>query len=130
VQAALVAFDAQDVVAALFNDFAGDGALGSHGVDGDHGTLEVEHFEQFGNGGDLVGFLADERLCQGDSRLAGPCAHRVQMGGFAAAAASQGLAVDGNLAALHDEAERPRCSAMHAANAVGSMAWKTREKVL
>ena len=128
VQAALVAFDAEDVAAALFNDFAGDGALGSHGVDCDQRALEIEHFEQFGNGGDLVALLADEGLgegiqASGDGRertrpacraakpsnagLAGLGAHGVQMVRFAAAAAAQGLAVDGDLAALHLEAEPP-----------------------
>ena len=105
VQAALVAFDAQDVIAAAVDDFLGDSTLGAHGIDGDHGSLEVEHCQQLGNGGDFVGFLADKRLCKGDSRLAGPGAHGVKVGGFATPAAAQGLAVDGNLAAFHGKAE-------------------------
>jgi hypothetical protein len=60
---------AEDAVAFFFNDFTGDGALGPHGVDGDHGPLEVEHVYQFGNGGDLVGFLTCEGLGVSDARL-------------------------------------------------------------
>jgi len=41
VQGALVAFDTQDVFSALVGDLFGNGALGAHGVDGHHGTLEV-----------------------------------------------------------------------------------------
>ena len=79
--------------------------MGAHGINGDDGPLEVEHIEQHGNGGDFIGFLADKRLCQSDSRFAGPGAHGVKMGGFATAAAAQGLAVDGDLAAFHGKAE-------------------------
>ena len=60
VEIALVAFDVEDVVTAFFNDLGGDFALGAHGVDSDDGSLEVEHFQQLGDGGDLVAFVADE----------------------------------------------------------------------
>ena len=86
-------------------DAAGEHRSFAHGIDGDHRSLEVEHFEQLGNGGDLVGLFADKHLGQGDTRLTGPGAHRAEVSGFAAATAAQGLAVDGDLAAFHGEAQ-------------------------
>ena len=79
-QAALVAFDAQDIVTFLLHDGRDDGALGAHGVDGDHGPREVEHGQQFRDGGDLVAFVADESLGEGDTGLAGPGAHGMDVG--------------------------------------------------
>lgn len=103
VKVALVAFDAEDVVAAFFNDFVGDLALGAHGVDGDDGTLEVEHFQQFGDGGDLVAFVADEALGEGDAPGAGPGAHGMNVAFATVTATTQRFAVDGDLFVGEDD---------------------------
>lgn len=104
-EAALVALGAENGVATFFHNLSGDGTLGAHRVDGDHGTLEIEHFQELGDGGDFMGFLADEDLGEGDPRFTGPRADGVEMTAFSAAGSAEGFAVDGNLAAFHREAE-------------------------
>jgi hypothetical protein len=41
-----VFLERQQVIAAALADRLGDGALGSHGVDGDQGAAQLEAFEQ------------------------------------------------------------------------------------
>lgn len=105
---ALVAFQREDVVAPFGNDFVGDVGVGAHRVDADRVALEFEVFQQPGDGLDLVAFLADKLLGEGDATLHNPCAHRVDGVGFQSVAAPQALAVKGDDAVRqkrHESAE-------------------------
>ena len=56
-QRALVAFQREDVIGLLVEDFLGDVALAAHRVDGHDGALDRHHVEQLGDGDDLVRLL-------------------------------------------------------------------------
>ena len=84
------------------NDLGGDFDLRAHGVDGDHGALELpglgQMVEQVGNGGDLVGFLGHAELGQREAGVGGVGAQRVQRLQALAlvVGAARSLAVDGD----------------------------------
>ncbi len=90
----LVALDAEDVVAAYCNYMNRQRFAESHGINRYDSSLKFEHFEQPGDGGYLVGFLANQDLCEGDSGLASLGADGMKMGGFFTTTATQGLVVD------------------------------------
>src|SRR5690606_22765826 len=106
VQAALVAFHREDVVAAPCDDVSGNVPLGAHGIEGDHRAGKVEHAQQLGNSRDLVGFVTHEGLRERDSTLAGPGTHHMDVGKPTAAAAPESLAVDGDLSGDFPNAEQ------------------------
>ena len=56
-QGALVALESRDVIASLLYDLPGDSFLAAHCIDGHYASRDVEHFEQFGNGGDFIGLF-------------------------------------------------------------------------
>ena len=64
----LIALQSQDIVRLGVVDLLGDVDLASHGVDGDERPRELagvlEGVQQFGDGGDLVGFLRHAELSQ------------------------------------------------------------------
>ena len=76
----LVVLDAQHVVGAAGADEAGDPGLGAHRIDGDHAARDGQGREQFGNGGDLVGFLRRGRLTQHDPQAGDKRADQMQRG--------------------------------------------------
>ena len=57
-QAALVAFQGEDVIGLLVNDLAGDCTLAAAGVDGGDGALDLQQIQQLGDGHDLVDLSA------------------------------------------------------------------------
>ena len=73
-QRALIAFQREDVVGLLVDDFRSDVALAAHRIDGHDGPLDRQHVEQLGDGDDLVGLfrhldLAEhEALARGEGR--------------------------------------------------------------
>ena len=50
----MVAFEREDVIGLLIQDFLGDVALAAHRVDGHDGTLDRHHVEQRRDGDDFV----------------------------------------------------------------------------
>ena len=56
-QSALIAFEGQDVIGFLVDHLLRDVALAPHSVDGDDGSLDRHHVEQFRDRGDLVGLF-------------------------------------------------------------------------
>lgn len=95
-QGSLVSFEGQDIVAALIDDPPGDVALTVEGIDGHDRSLQRQHFQQLGHGGDLVGFFVSGDLRQDEALIAAPGGDHVQRrlatGGIEGAA--QNLAVD------------------------------------
>ena len=77
VQLALVFLHRQHIVSPALGDLLGDLSLAAHGVDGDDAAIQVQHLQQLGNGGDLVGFLVGLHLAQGQVLLGGPGADPV-----------------------------------------------------
>ena len=64
VQAALVAFQRQNVVGALLDNLGGYGALAVERVGGDDAALQRKQFQQLRHGGDLVGLLIHRQLAK------------------------------------------------------------------
>ncbi len=64
----MIAFQRQQKIGLVRDDLGGDLDLTAHGVDGDERAFELsalgQMIEQFGNGGDLVGFFGHAQLCQ------------------------------------------------------------------
>src|SRR6516164_3625334 len=91
-----IGFEREQIVAAARNDRLSDVGLGSHGVDGDEGALEVEALQKRRNGADFVGFVGDRLLTQHQPLPRGPCADHVQRlpAPGARMRAPRGLAVD------------------------------------
>src|SRR5271169_1965646 len=89
----LVILDGQAIIRARADDLPRDLGLTTHRVDGDHRTRQFEHFQQLGNGRDLVAFGVDDDLSQANVIRGRPGAHHV----------------NGRLAVSHVEAaaERP-----------------------
>ena len=56
-QRALVAFEGEDILSLLVEDFPGNLALAAQGIDGDDGALDRQHIEKRRDGDDLVGFV-------------------------------------------------------------------------
>ena len=94
----LVLLDRQHVLAPLANDPGGDLLLAAHGVEGHHGSIEIQQLQQFRNRGDLVGFGVRRHLAERHVILHRPGADHVQ-GGAADAASrrtTSGLPIDGH----------------------------------
>ncbi len=93
-----VGFQRQKVVAATPDDLFRYLDLGSHGVNGDERSRQIEPFEQQRNGDDFVGFLVNGLLDEDEALTGRPC--RVQRRRFATLAARVGslrcLGVDGD----------------------------------
>ena len=90
--------EAEDIVGALGDDFLGDLLLTAHGVDRHDRALDGQKIEQFGNGGDLVGFFVHRPRTQHQFLARTPGRHQVN-GAFVARpveGAAHRLAVDGN----------------------------------
>jgi len=82
----------------LLDDLLGDRLLTAHRVDGHDTAAQHQRLEQFGNGGDLVGFCLRCPLSEHAAVVHCPGAHDVQ-GSLAALAivrAAQALAIDGD----------------------------------
>src|SRR6516225_9818964 len=58
-QGSLIALEREDEIGLLVDDLFSDGALTSHGVDGDDCAFNRHHVEQRRDGDDLVGFQLD-----------------------------------------------------------------------
>jgi len=78
----LIALEREEIIGAVRDDLVGDVDLTAHGVDGDERAREPIGFgelvEQFGNGGDFVGFLGNRELRQGQPGVRGVSAERMQ----------------------------------------------------
>jgi hypothetical protein len=97
VQRALVAFQRQQPVRPGVGDGHCSPVLATHRVEAHHAALHVELAQQLGHCGDLVALLSHGKLAKGDAAAASPRADNVQRFLAAlAAAAAQGLAVDGD----------------------------------
>ena len=98
----LIAFESEEIIGAMGDDFVGDFDLTAHRVDGDERAFELlgfgELIEQLGNGGDFIAFLGNRQLRQGQAGVGGVSAERMQ--GLQALAlvvgAARGLAVNGD----------------------------------
>src|SRR5690606_37474695 len=86
----------QGVVGSGRNDLAGDGLLGSHGVDGDDAALEFQCAQQLGYGRNFVGFIVHLDLPERESVFGGPGAYDMGQSVAVVVGAAQGLAVNGN----------------------------------
>ena len=73
-----VPFEGQDVVATLIDDLPGDVTLTIEGVDGHDRSLERQHFQQPGHGGNFIGFGVGGNLRQDQALLTAPSGHHVQ----------------------------------------------------
>src|SRR5215210_7338737 len=72
VQAALVAFQREHIIAALFDRLGGDDPLTVERVGGDDAALERQQFQQFRHRCDLVGLAVDRQLTEQQALLRGP----------------------------------------------------------
>ncbi len=98
VQGALVALERQHIVATLVEDLLGDLPLAAHGINRHQAPSEGQLPQEFGQGGDLIGFVLDLDLSQHQAIGRGPGTHQVD-GRLAAAPivrAAKGLAVEGD----------------------------------
>ena len=78
IQGGVVLFQREHIVGPLSDDLAGDGGLAAHRVDGDRGPREVQHAQQGGDGGALVGLLRHRDLAEDEPTVAGPGAHHME----------------------------------------------------
>ena len=105
----MVALEGQQVVAALAGDLRGDGFVAAHRVDGHHGSLKVEHAQQFRDGGDLVALVCHRHLAEHQAQtVSGKRADHVQGASalHAIEAAAQSFAVNGHVPAAVRRAGR------------------------
>ena len=77
VELTLVLLHRQDVIGPAVADLRGDRPRATHGVDGHDAAVQIQHFQQLGNGGDLIGFLRSLDLAQGLGVRRGPGADQV-----------------------------------------------------
>jgi hypothetical protein len=77
-QARLITFQRQHVVAALLDDLLGDLALAVERVHGNDAALERQHLRQSWYGGDLIGLSVGGDLRQHQAVLAAPGRDHVQ----------------------------------------------------
>jgi len=68
-QRRLIAFDREQVVAALVVDLTADVPLAPHGVKGDQQALDLQCLEQFRDGGDLITLGGDLFLAENDAQF-------------------------------------------------------------
>ncbi len=61
-QCPLIAFESQHIVAPLVEDLLGNRPLAAHGVDGHDTASDGQLLQEFGQGGDLIGFRVDGDL--------------------------------------------------------------------
>jgi hypothetical protein len=96
----LLPFEREDVVGPLIGDGRGDFFLASHpGIDSHETPGHLQRREQFGDGGDLVGFVVGADLAERQVLLRSPSLHHMQrrlVGGGALVAAPELLSVDGS----------------------------------
>lgn len=96
-QARLIAFERAHMIRALRDDARGDGLLRPHGVDGDDRAFDVEHLQEIGYGGDLVGLSVDGALRQHEAGVGGVGRDQMQRAGSVRLPRSaQRLAVHGD----------------------------------
>src|SRR5258708_3388757 len=97
-QRALVAFEGEDVIGLLVEDFLGDVALAAHGVDGDDGALDRQHVEKRRDGDDLVGLVRHFDLAEHEALARREGRHHMDRGfsAFLVGGAAQRLTVDGD----------------------------------
>jgi hypothetical protein len=58
----MIVLEGQDVIGSLLSNRLGNLFLTPHGVDRDNGTLQLQHPQQRGNGGDFVRLVIDFAL--------------------------------------------------------------------
>src|SRR3954451_8562762 len=112
-QAALIALQHQNVVAALSHHLGGNGALTVERVGGHDGPFERQQLQQFRHCRDLVRLAVDRKLTQQEPLVRGPSMEHVQWGLACSPVegAPQRLAIDGDHAlqalgeALHKACE-------------------------
>jgi hypothetical protein len=73
----LVVLDGQDIVAAAVHNTGGDGLLAAQGVQAHQGAVEVQHFQQLGDGGNLIRLIGHGHLAQAEVVVRGPGADQV-----------------------------------------------------
>jgi len=97
-QGALISLQSQYVLAALLDDLRSDGALATHGIEGDEAPLQFEQFQPFRNRRDCVGFLFRRLVGEHQAVRARPRPHPVQCPARALAItrAPRSLAIDGD----------------------------------
>lgn len=102
-----VALDVQHIIGSALSNPAGDVVLTPDGVDGDHGTLDVQSGQQFRNRRDLVAFFSGPDLPQGQSRRGAPRRNRMNRAVPAIARTTHAFAVDGNVLVCQPRAQLP-----------------------
>ena len=97
-QAALVAFERQDIVGLSGTDRLGNLLLATHGIDGHDTACEVQRAQQLRNGGDFVTLGINLALAEHQPIFARPGTDHVDRFATLGAvmAAAQGLSVDGD----------------------------------
>src|SRR3954468_16168301 len=95
-KSSLVALEGQDVVAVLIDDLSGDVTLAVEGIDGHDRSLERQHLQQLGHGGDLIGFRLGGDLGQDEALVTAPGGDHVQrrLGAGRVEGAAQDLTID------------------------------------
>ncbi len=67
----LVAFDCQNIIGPLFDDFRGDVLLTTHRINGHDSPFDIKQGKQLGDGRDLVTFLLCGYLSQAQPAFGG-----------------------------------------------------------
>ena len=96
----LIALEREQVVPALVADELGNGHLTPHRIDADQTVGDVEDSEEFGDGGDLIGFAIDLDLAEEQVLVDRPGIDEVDGAVLLAVVAPlEGLAIDGEVLA-------------------------------
>ena len=94
----LIVFDLDDIIGLPCDNRLGDVFLAPHGVNRDHGTPQGQGFDQFRDGGDLIGLVRGLELAQDQADIRNPGADQVD-GGAAIGpvmGTAQGFTIDGD----------------------------------
>ena len=94
----LIVFDLDDIIGLCFDNRLGDFFLAPHGVNGDNGSPQVQGFDQFRDGGDLIGLVSGFELAQHQADIRNPGTDQVYGGAAVGSVvgAAQGFPIDGD----------------------------------
>jgi hypothetical protein len=97
-QGGMVVFDLQDIVSALRHHLFRNRLLAAHRIDGHDRPVQIQQFEQFRNGGNLIALGLRRQLPQHPLILLRPSAAHVngRLAIGSVEAVTQGLAINGN----------------------------------
>ena len=127
----LIVLQRQDVIGPFLADLPGNLFLGSHGVDRDDTSLDIEQFQQLGDCGYLIRLLVDLHLSERLSVVRRPRSHQVKrtLSPTPLMRAAQRFAVNRHHLAIGRVPNRISQATKHFLNSCGSRRANTRPNV-